>query len=101
MPRILSELRRVPYLRRLVVSLDRADRAQFDTARRAFEDFPMPVTIVWHDGPRLAALYREIHTTGLPIGEQGKGRSCWMTYGGSCPSSWKCARGQMDSRFGW
>ena len=81
MPRILSELRRVPYLRRLVVSLDRADRSQFDTARRAFEDFPMPVTVVWHDGPRLAALYREMHATGLPIGDQGKGRSCWMTYG--------------------
>lgn len=81
MPRIIGELTQVPYLRRIVVSLDRANEAQFDAARRAFEGFSTPVTVVWHDGPRLQALYREILATGLPIGDQGKGRSCWMTYG--------------------
>jgi len=39
------------------------------------------VTVVWHDGPRLQQLYSEIQATRLPIGEQGKGRSCWMAYG--------------------
>lgn len=81
LPKIITELARVPYLTRIVVSLDRADRSQFDTARRAFEAVPTPVTVVWHDGPRLQALYREIKANSLPIGEQGKGRSCWMTYG--------------------
>jgi glucosyl-3-phosphoglycerate synthase len=81
MPRIIDELARVPYLTRIVVSLDRADRSQFDAARRAFAGFSIPVSVVWHDGPRLQALYSEILATGLPIGEQGKGRSCWMTYG--------------------
>ncbi len=81
MPRIIDELTRVPYLRRIFVSLDRASRAQFEAARRAFEAVKTPVTIAWHDGPRLQALYSEIKATGLPIGEQGKGRSCWMTYG--------------------
>jgi glucosyl-3-phosphoglycerate synthase len=81
MPRIIDELTRVPYLTRIIVSLDRADRTQFDAARRAFDGFSTPVTIVWHDGPRLQALYSGIRSTGLPIGEQGKGRSCWMTYG--------------------
>ncbi len=81
MPRIIAELARVPYLTRIVVSLDRADATQFDNARRAFEAVSRPVTVVWHDGPRMQQLYREIRDTGLPIGEQGKGRSCWMTYG--------------------
>ena len=81
MPRIIAELSRVPYLTRIVVSLDRADRTQFDEARRAFDGIGTPVTVVWHDGPRLQQLYSEILATGLPIGEQGKGRSCWMTYG--------------------
>ncbi|MCC6163965.1 MAG: glycosyl transferase [Acidobacteria bacterium] len=81
MPGIIAELAQVPYLKRIVVSLDRADRAQFDTARRAFDKVSTPVTVVWHDGPRLQALYREILANDLPIGEQGKGRSCWMTYG--------------------
>ncbi|BCS31554.1 glycosyl transferase [Luteitalea sp. TBR-22] len=81
MPRIIEELARVPYLRRIVVSLDRADRQGFDAARRAFDGVTTPVTIVWHDGPRLQKLYSEIRAAALPIGEQGKGRSCWMTYG--------------------
>jgi glucosyl-3-phosphoglycerate synthase len=81
MPKIIDELARVPYLKRIVVSLDRADRSQFDTARRAFDEVSTPVTVVWHDGPRLQQLYSEIRANGLPIGDQGKGRSCWMTYG--------------------
>jgi glucosyl-3-phosphoglycerate synthase len=81
MPNIIAELAQVPYLKRIVVSLDHADRAQFDLARRAFDAVSTPVTVVWHDGPRLQALYRDIKANGLPIGEQGKGRSCWMTYG--------------------
>lgn len=81
LPRIIAELARVPYLTRIVVSLDRADAAGFDKARRAFAAVPLPVTVVWHDGPRLQQLYSEIRATRLPIGEQGKGRSCWMTYG--------------------
>lgn len=81
MPTIIAELARVPYLKRIVVSLDRADRAQFDMARRAFDEVTTPVTVVWHDGPRLQRLYRELREAGLPIGAQGKGRSCWMSYG--------------------
>jgi glucosyl-3-phosphoglycerate synthase len=81
MPRIIAELSRVPYLTRIVVSLDGADRRRFDAARSAFDGITTPVTVIWHDGPRFQQLYSEIHATGLPIGEQGKGRSCWMTYG--------------------
>lgn len=81
MPTIIAELGRVPYLRRIVVSLDRADRSQFDAARRAFDEVSTPVTVVWHDGPRLQQLYSGIRASGLPIGDQGKGRSCWMSYG--------------------
>jgi glucosyl-3-phosphoglycerate synthase len=81
MPTIIDELARVPYLRRIVISLDRADRAQFEAARRAFDEVSTPVTVVWHDGPRLQQLYSGIRASGLPIGDQGKGRSCWMSYG--------------------
>ena len=81
LPRIIEELEHVPYLKRIVLSLDRADRSQFERARKAFEKVSTPVTVVWHDGPRLQQLYREIIASDLPIGEQGKGRSCWMSYG--------------------
>ena len=81
MPRILDELRPVKYLRRVELSLDQADRGQFERARRELGRLSVPTRVVWHDGPRLAALYSELHKASLPIGEQGKGRSCWMTYG--------------------
>lgn len=81
MPRIIEELKAVPYLKRVVLSLDRADRAQFDRARQALSVLRTPVDVVWHDGPRMAELYQMLHESSLPIGEQGKGRSCWMSYG--------------------
>ena len=81
LPQILHELKNVQYLQRIVLSLDRASRDQFEHARRALEVLPTPSTIVWHDGPRMQALYDELRASNLPIGAQGKGRSCWMTYG--------------------
>ncbi len=81
LPRIIEELKAVPYLKRVVLSLDKADRAQFDRARRALSVLRTPVVVVWHDGPRMSELYQMLHESSLPIGEQGKGRSCWMSYG--------------------
>jgi glucosyl-3-phosphoglycerate synthase len=81
LPRMLDELSRVTYLRRVELSLDRADRGQFERARRELSRLPVETRVVWHDGPSLAPLYAELEAAGLPVGEQGKGRSCWMTYG--------------------
>jgi glucosyl-3-phosphoglycerate synthase len=81
LPHIIEELSRVRYLKRIVLSLDRADRRQYDIARRAFEGVPTDTVFIWHDGPRMQKLYRQLSDCDLPIGEQGKGRSCWMSYG--------------------
>jgi glucosyl-3-phosphoglycerate synthase len=80
-PRIVDELQRVPYLTRIVLSLDKADRHQFDRGREMLRDLPASVTVIWHDGPRLTDLYDRLLSHELPIGPQGKGRSCWMSYG--------------------
>ncbi|MPY89291.1 MAG: glycosyl transferase [Luteitalea sp.] len=81
LPRIIEQLRSVPYLKRIVLSLDRAERAQFDEARKRLSTLTTPVTVVWHDGPRLQDLYDQLIAHELPIGQQGKGRSCWMSTG--------------------
>ena len=81
LPHIIDELKSVPYLKRIVLSLDHADKTQFEHARRAFHALRTPVTVVWHDGPRMQELYRLLKDAALPIGEQGKGRSCWLSYG--------------------
>ncbi len=81
MRRIREELAQVRYLEQIVVTLGRADARQFERARRFFDGFPHAVTFVWNSGPRLQKIYEMLEANGLPIGEDGKGRSCWMAYG--------------------
>lgn len=81
LPRILDQLRSVRYLDRVILSLDRANRHAFDRARRALEGFSTPTRVVWHDGPRLEDIYRDLLESGLVLAEQGKGRSCWLSFG--------------------
>lgn len=81
LPRMIQTLKPVRYLDRIILSLDHATRSQYEDARRKIGVLDVPTTVVWHDGPRLRALYEELQANNLPIGEQGKGRSCWMSYG--------------------
>jgi len=81
MQRIVSELRQVRYLQRIVVALGRASREQFDRARSFFTDFYTPVTFIWVDGERIQNLIRMLEEKALSPGADGKGRSCWLAYG--------------------
>ncbi len=81
MPRIIKELRHVEYLHEVVVSLGRATAAEFEHARSMLSVLPQKVSVIWNDGPGMQALYRQLAASNLPVGEDGKGRSCWMAYG--------------------
>lgn len=81
MPRIVSELKEVKYLKQIVVTLGRADAEQFKRARELMSVLPQNVKFVWNDGPRVQRLYALLRENDLPVGEDGKGRSCWMAYG--------------------
>jgi glucosyl-3-phosphoglycerate synthase len=81
MRRIRDELRRIRYLRHIVVSLGRAGRAEYERVREFFAGFPQPVTVLWMDGERIRGLLRTLEERGIPAGPDGKGRSCWLAYG--------------------
>jgi glucosyl-3-phosphoglycerate synthase len=81
MRRIVEELSRVDYIRHIVVALGRASRAEYEKARAFFEDFPSQVTFLWIDSPRIQSLFRLLEHHGIPAGQDGKGRSCWLAYG--------------------
>ncbi len=81
MRQIAAELRQVRYVQRIVVTLGRADREQFQRARSFFRDFYTPVTILWMDSERIQSLLKLLEERGLSAGPDGKGRSCWMAYG--------------------
>jgi len=81
MPRIIDELKGIKYLSKIVLSLDRANGKQFQEAREKMSVLPAEVKIVWHDGPRMEKLYKDLRKNAFDLGMQGKGRSVWMTLG--------------------
>jgi glucosyl-3-phosphoglycerate synthase len=81
MPRIIEALKEVKYLRQVIVTISRADSQQFARARRMMSGLAQEVRFVWNNGPRIEALYEKLRGNSLPVGEDGKGRSCWMAYG--------------------
>jgi glucosyl-3-phosphoglycerate synthase len=81
MPVIIEELKKVRYLRKIVLSLDRADEQQFQQVKKLMSAIPTEVDVVWHDGPRMQELYQELLANDFKIERAGKGRSVWMTMG--------------------
>lgn len=81
MPQILSELKKVSYLDKIVLSLDGADEGQFKRVRQIMSEVSSAVRIVWHDGPVMQALYKELRGNDFKLEVPGKGRSVWMTLG--------------------
>ncbi|MEW6665446.1 MAG: glycosyl transferase [Thermodesulfobacteriota bacterium] len=81
MPKIIEELTKVGYLYRVVLSLDRADRRQFESARRLMSVLPTDVKIVWQGGGRIQKLYKELEKNDFKLDLPGKGRSVWMAIG--------------------
>ncbi len=81
LPRILKELESVPYLAQVVFTISGADGGQFAKAREMASRLPQEVTFVWNDGPRIQAMYERLIANNLPVGADGKGRSCWLAFG--------------------
>lgn len=81
MPKIVEELRQVRYLRQVILALARADAEQFTYVRNLLGNLASEVRVIWNDGPRVQALYKKLVENDLPVGEDGKGRSCWFAYG--------------------
>ncbi|MBM3736853.1 MAG: glycosyl transferase [Acidobacteria bacterium] len=81
MPRIIQELRKVRYLQRIVVALGRAEPAQYLRVLDLFRDFYTPVDVIDIESGRIQALLRMLEERGLSPGPDGKGRSCWLSYG--------------------
>jgi glucosyl-3-phosphoglycerate synthase len=78
---IVRELARVRFLERIVVALGRANRSEFERTQHFFKDAGVPADVLWMDGEPMQRILQLLRENGLPTGEDGKGRSCWMAYG--------------------
>ena len=75
---IVNDLRQVSFLDRIVVSLGKTPPGGLQAAQQYFSDLPQAVSIVWNDGPRGEALYRQISSEGFDAGCDGRGRAFWI-----------------------
>jgi glucosyl-3-phosphoglycerate synthase len=79
---ILANLKEVPYLNEIVITLGRTDDpAHFTQAQEIFSALPQVHAIVWASGPRVLELYKLLEANDLSAGDDGKGRSAWTAYG--------------------
>jgi len=81
LPRIAQELRKVNYLKNVIVTVGRATVEDFKDARKFFSAFHQKPKLIWCTGPRVQAIYDLLSEKGIDAGEDGKGRSAWTAYG--------------------
>ncbi|MBM3825056.1 MAG: glycosyl transferase [Verrucomicrobia bacterium] len=81
MQRIIGELQKLRYLQRIVLALGRASNDQFARVQALFKDFYTPVTVLHIESARIQSLFQMLEERGLSAGPDGKGRSCWLSYG--------------------
>ena len=81
LPKIVSELKQVPYLNEIVIGLDQANLEEFKHALKFFSDLPQNHRILWNDGPRLKAIDSMLKKEGLAPQQMGKGRNVWYCLG--------------------
>lgn len=78
---LVAHLAAMPWLREVVVGLDRADGAGFRAALSLFGTLPQPCHVVWIDGPRVSAILDDIAREQLAPTERGKGSNIWLCLG--------------------
>lgn len=78
---ILQEIKKVPYINEIVVTMGKTDKEQFMRAKKFFSVLPQRTRIIWNTGPGMAKFHKILEENGLHVGGDGKGRSCWMAYG--------------------
>lgn len=81
LPMIIEHIKQVPYLKQIVIGLDRANQSEFEHALAFFSKLPQEHKILWNDGPRLKALDEELQKLELAPKELGKGRNVWYCMG--------------------
>ncbi|OGT10290.1 MAG: glycosyl transferase [Gallionellales bacterium RIFCSPLOWO2_12_FULL_59_22] len=69
MPGIVQELAKVKYLNEIVLVLDKASEKEFQKVREFMSPISTDVRIIHND------------RNGFNVGERGKGRSAWLSYG--------------------
>jgi glucosyl-3-phosphoglycerate synthase len=80
MQQIVTELARMPFLRRVYISLDRASAEEYGKAYDIIRPLEDRARLLWNDAPAVQKIIEGINSV-TPIGGRGKGRAVWMALG--------------------
>ncbi|UCC40573.1 MAG: glycosyl transferase [Candidatus Aminicenantes bacterium] len=80
LPKIMDKIKKIGYLRQIILSLDKASPEQFRKVKSSFANIKK-LRIIWNDGPGMHKLYHLLEKNGLSPGERGKGRAVWISFG--------------------
>ena len=78
---IIHELKKIKYLKEVIVTLGPCTKEEFDLAKKYFSVLPQTTRIIWNNGDRISKVYKTLESAGLQLGDTGKGQSAWMAYG--------------------
>ena len=81
LPNIIEEINKTKFLNHVVIGLDRANKEEYKSAFKFFNNLKTPFSVLWNDGPRLMELDKELSEKGLSPREFGKGRNVWYCIG--------------------
>ena len=81
LPNIINEISKVKYIKNIVIGLDKANKKEFENAKTFFSKLPQQHEILWHDGPNLKKLDKELKKHNLAPQQMGKGRNVWYCMG--------------------
>lgn len=80
LPRILEEVSQAGHISEVVLSMNAMDAAEHERALRFCRQYlkGKQATLLWNDGPNLAAVYQHMERAGHTGAHAGKGSNIWM-----------------------
>ena len=78
---ILEKINNINFLQHIIIGLDRANKEEFEYAKKYFAILKTSHSILWNDGPRLQKLQKELNEAELANVENGKGKNVWYCIG--------------------
>jgi glucosyl-3-phosphoglycerate synthase len=78
---ILHKLEEVKFIYQIILAVGRADHKQIAGILNDVKNHPIKITVLWMDNPELKELFNILKKNGLYLGPDGKGKSCWTSFG--------------------
>jgi glucosyl-3-phosphoglycerate synthase len=80
MRHIIDVLSTTRYISKIYISLDKANRDEYNNAREIIAPLGDKASLVWNDKPEVIEVIERIEKQ-LPLGSRGKGRAVWTCLG--------------------